>query len=149
MSGLLFLSILLSVKTKLEKYLTNPTVKLNLVNFSVTVLGEVAKPGVYSAANEKITLTEALAMAGDLTVYGKATNVMVIRETNGQKEFVRVNLTGRDFFSSPFFNLHGNDIIYVEAINQKKFGAQTYYRILPLFLSGLSLAVVLLSLSKQ
>ena len=138
-----------SVKAKLEKYLTDPTIKLNLVNFSVTVLGEVAKPGVITVANEKITLTEALAMAGDLTIFGKRTNVMVIREVNGKKEFGQVDLTGRNLFSSPYYNLHSGDIIYVEAISQKRATAQSFYRVMPLLLSALSLIVVLVSLTKN
>jgi len=138
-----------SVKAKLEKYLTDPTVKLNLANFSVTVLGEVLKPGVYTVANEKMTLTEALALAGDLTIFGKRTNIMVIREVNGQKEFGKVDLTGRDFFASPYYYLHGNDIIYVEAISQKRATAQSFYRVMPLLLSALSLIVVLVSLTNN
>jgi len=138
-----------SVKAKLEKYLTDPTVKLNLANFSVTVLGEVGKPGVYTVANEKMTLTEALALAGDLTIFGKRTNVMVIRQADGQKLFGQVDLTGRDFFASPYYNLHGNDIIYVEAISQKRATAQSFYRVMPLLLSALSLIVVLVSLTNN
>ena len=138
-----------SVKAKLEKYLTDPTVKLDIANFSVTVLGEVGKPGVYTVANEKMTLTEALALAGDLTIFGKRTNVMIIREVNGQKVFGQVDLTGRDFFSSPYYNLHGNDIIYVEAIGQKRATAQSFYRVMPLLLSALSLIVVLVSLTNE
>ena len=67
---------------KLGKYLVNPTVKLNIRNFRVTILGEVTNPGVYPVLNEKITLTEALALAGDITPYGLRENIMIIRETN-------------------------------------------------------------------
>jgi polysaccharide export outer membrane protein len=147
--GLTMLQARDSVKAKLSKYLSDPTVKMNLVNFSVTVLGEVAKPGVYSVPNEKITLTDALAMAGDLTVFGRRTNIMVIREINGKKEFGTVDITSRDAFASPYYQLRGSDIVYVEAIPQKKATAQTIYRVGPLVLSALSLIVVLVSLTNN
>jgi polysaccharide export outer membrane protein len=136
------------VKQRLDKYLINPAVKLNISNFHVTVLGEVNKPGVYTVPNERITLTEALGMAGDLTLYGLRNNITVVREVNGKKEFAVVDITTRDFFASPYYHLQGNDIVYVEARTQKKFTVQNWYRIAPVFLSGLSLVVVLISLTK-
>jgi polysaccharide export outer membrane protein len=134
------------VKKTLDKYLINPSVKLTISNFHVTVLGEVNKPGVYTVANERITLTEALGMAGDLTLYGKRNNITIVREKNGKKEFALIDITARDFFASPYYYLQGNDIVYVEALSQKKFTAMNWPRIAPVILSGLSLIVVLVSL---
>jgi len=144
--GLTSLQAMELIKLKLDKYLINPTVKLTISNFRMTVLGEVNKPGVYTVPNEKITLTEALALAGDLTLYGVRENITIVREVNGKKEFSQVNITSRDFFSSPYYTLQGNDIVYIEAMKQKKFLAQSWPRVAPVFLSGLSLIVVLVSL---
>ncbi len=115
---------------KLSKYLVNPTVKLNIQNFRVTILGEVTNPGVYPVLNEKITLTEALALAGDITSYGLRENIMIIREVNDKKEFGSVDITSRKFFSSSFYNLRTNDIIYVEAAKRKKIFTENFARVL-------------------
>lgn len=115
---------------KLSKYLVNPTVKLNIQNFRVTILGEVAKPGVYPVLNEKITLTEALALAGDITTFGLRENILIIREIAGRKEFGSVNITSRKFFSSAYYNLRTNDIIYVEAAPRKKLFTENFTRVL-------------------
>lgn len=115
---------------KLSKYLVNPTVKLNIRNFRVTILGEVANPGVYPVLNEKITLTEALALAGDLTTYGLRQNIMIIRETNDKKEFGTVDITSREFFSSAYYNLRTNDIIYVETARRKRIFTENFTRVL-------------------
>ncbi|MEO8085332.1 MAG: polysaccharide biosynthesis/export family protein [Bacteroidota bacterium] len=115
---------------KLSKYLVNPTVKLNIRNFRVTILGEVASPGVYPVLNEKITLTEALALAGDISPYGLRENIMIIREINDKKEFGFVDITSRQFFSSAYYNLRTNDIIYVESAKRKRIFTENYSRVL-------------------
>lgn len=126
-----------TIISKLVKYLINPSVKLNIRNFRITVMGEVLHPGVFTVPNEKVTLPEALALAGDLTVFSKRENIMVIREQDGKKEFGIVDLTNRELFNSPFYNLHCNDIVYVEPTKQKKFLAQNYYRVLPVVFGGI------------
>ena len=119
-----------SVAQKLSKFLVNPTVKLNIRNFKVTILGEVARPGVYPVQNEKLTITEALAMAGDITNYGLRENVMIVREVNDKKEFFTVDLTSREVFSSPYYNLRSNDIIYVESARRKRIFTENFTRVL-------------------
>ena len=119
-----------TVLSKLSKYLVNPTVKLNIRNFRVTILGEVARPGVYPVLNEKLTLTEALALAGDITTYGRRENIMVIREISDKKEFGTVDITSREFFSSPYYNLRTNDIVYVEAAKRKRIFTENFTRVL-------------------
>lgn len=114
---------------KLSKYLVNPTVKLNIRNFRVTILGEVMHPGVYPVLNEKITLTEALALAGDITGYGLRENIMIIREVNDKKEFGYVDITSRQFFSSSYYNLRTNDIIYVETARRKRIFTENFTRV--------------------
>ncbi len=118
-----------TVKAKLSKYLINPTVKLNIRNFRVTILGEVSRPGVYPVLNEKITLTEALALAGDISNYGLRENIMIIRETNNKKEFGSVDITSRKFFSSAYYNLRTNDIVYVETARRKRVFTENFTRV--------------------
>jgi len=127
----------------LKKYIINPSVKLNIKNFRVTVLGEVNSPGVFFVENEKMTIDQALSMAGDLTIYGKRENIMMIRETNGKKEFIILDLTARDFFSSPFYTMHANDILYVEPIKEKRFAIQNWYRIVPILFGAISATYVI------
>lgn len=97
------------------KYLTEtPGIDIRFKNFKVSVLGEVAKPGVYTASNERFTILEALAMAGDLTIMGKRDNVMLIRtKADGTREIHRLDLNDKDLILSPYFNLQQNDQIYV------------------------------------
>ena len=97
------------------KYYKDPTVVVKLVNFKVSVTGEVLKPGQYIMPDEKEGILDALAMAGDLTVYGKRENVLLIRENlDGTKTAYRINLKKSNTMSSPVYYLRQNDIIYVE-----------------------------------
>jgi len=102
------------LQEKLKDYLKDPIVNINTVNYKITVLGEVARPGTYTATNERITLIEALGMAGDLTIHGERDNVLVIRDYDGEKTYTRVNLKSKDLFNSPVYYLTQNDVVYVE-----------------------------------
>ena len=82
------------LKEKLKEYIKNPIVNIRLANFTVTVLGEVKNPGTYTIQDEKISISEALGLAGDLTIYGKRDNVLLIREVDGQKKYSKVNWEG-------------------------------------------------------
>lgn len=134
------------IKERLTKYLIDPTVNLRIRNFKVTVLGEVQEPGVYTIPNEKITLIEALGLAGDLTIFAKRLNVLVIREENGTRKFYKVDLRSKEIFESEFYYLHSNDIVYVEPGKGKIASADAWYRILPIVLSGLSTVALFLRL---
>ncbi|MFI3315168.1 MAG: polysaccharide biosynthesis/export family protein [Rikenellaceae bacterium] len=103
------------IKVKLEMYLKEtPIVNVRMSNYNVSVLGEVAKPGTFKVENEKINILEALAMAGDLTIYGMRDNVKLIRENDeGRKKVVEINLNSVDFINSDFYYLKQNDVIYV------------------------------------
>ncbi len=102
------------ITVEAEKYFNDPTVQVRFANFKITVIGEVARPATYTVPNEKVTLTDALGMAGDLTIFGKRDNVLLVRDNNGEKEFVRFNLNSYDTFTSPYFYLKQGDLIYVE-----------------------------------
>lgn len=133
-----------AIKVKLQTYLVDPTVNLRIRNFKVTILGEVKSPGVYTIPNEKITLIEALGLAGDLTIFAKRVNVLVIREENGERKFFKVDLRSKEFFESDYYYLHSNDIVYVEPGKGKIASADAWYRILPIIFSGLTVVGIFL-----
>ncbi len=99
---------------KLADYIKDPIVDIETVNYRITVLGEVARPGTFTAVNERITLVEAISLAGDLTIYGERENVLVIQDYDGKKTYTRVNLKSNDLFNSPVYYLSQNDVVYVE-----------------------------------
>jgi polysaccharide export outer membrane protein len=133
------------IKERLTKYLKEPTVNVRFLNYKVSIMGEVVRPSVYVIPNEKITLPEALSMAGDMTIYGKRDNVLIIRDNNGKKEFNRVDLTKRDIYNSPYYYLHANDIVYVEPAKGRIAQTDKTYQIIPIVLSALSFVAILLS----
>lgn len=108
-----------TLMAQLDKYLQTPIVNVRLLNYKITVLGEVNHPATYSIASERITLIDALGMAGDLTIYGKRQNVLLIREVNGKRNFIRLNLDSSKLFQSPYYYLKQNDIVYVEPSKAK------------------------------
>jgi polysaccharide export outer membrane protein len=99
---------------KAESYYKDPVVNIRYLNFLVTILGDVARPGTYPVPNEKISILDAIGMAGDLTIFGKRQNVLLIREEDGKKTMVRFDLTSSKIFQSPYYYLRQGDIIYVE-----------------------------------
>lgn len=117
------------LKKLLEEYIIDPGATINISNFKVTVLGEVTRPGSYTIPNERITILEALGLAGDLTINGVRNNVMVIREVNGEKTFHRVDLTSGNVVNNPVYFLMQNDVVYVEPnkaqIQSSAFGRNT------------------------
>ena len=121
--GLTRSEVLQLFKDKISKYIKNPIINLRIMNFKVSVQGEVTLPGTYNVASERITLIEAISMAKDLTIYGKRDNILVIREVNGVKSFNRVDITKADFINSPFYYLAQNDVVYVEPNKTKINGA--------------------------
>jgi polysaccharide export outer membrane protein len=135
-----------SLKIKLNKYLQDPIVNIRLLNYKVTVLGEVAHPSTYSIPSERITVVDAIGMAGDLTIYGKRENVLLIREENGERKFIRLNLNSSNIFESPYYYLKQNDIVYVEP-NKSKIAASdiTQLRHITLITSAITLLVIIIS----
>jgi polysaccharide export outer membrane protein len=107
------------IRTKASTDFKNPSVQVRFANFKVTVMGEVTHPAMYTLPNEKVTVLDALSLAGDLTLYGKRENVLVIREKDGKKEFGRLNLSSRDIFNNPYYYLRQNDIVYIEPDKSK------------------------------
>lgn len=103
------------IQEKLKPYLKEtPIINVRMVNYKISVLGEVNKPGTFTVSNEKVNVLEALAMAGDMTVYGLRNNVKLVRENaNGQREIIELNLNDANLLTSPYFYLQQNDILYV------------------------------------
>ena len=106
------------IHDKIKPFLTeteNPIVTVRMINYKISVLGEVARPGMFTVANEKISILEALAQAGDLTIYGVRDRVKLIREdATGKKEIHILNLNDANIINSPYFYLQQNDVVYVE-----------------------------------
>ncbi|WP_333662899.1 polysaccharide biosynthesis/export family protein [Chishuiella changwenlii] len=107
------------LKEKLSKYIVNPGVNISYTNFKITVLGEVTKPGSFTLPNERVTILEAIGMAGDLTINGVRNGITVIREQNGEKKTYNVDLRSKDILNSPVYYLAQNDVVYVEPNNAK------------------------------
>lgn len=102
------------LRERLSDYLKDPIINIRLRNFSVTVLGEVNRPGTYPVVGERITILEALGLAGDLTIKGMRENVMVIRDFDGTKVYTRIDLRRKEAMNSPVYYLTQNDVVYVE-----------------------------------
>jgi len=108
------------VRTRASLYFKDPTVNVRFANFRITILGEVAKPATYVVPNEKITILDALGLAGDLTIFGRRDNVLLIRQyDDGRRETVRLDLTKSAVLNSPYYYLRQNDYIYVEPTKAK------------------------------
>lgn len=125
-----------------KKLLVDPIVNIRHLNFRVTVLGEVAHPTVVSVPSEKISLLEAIGLAGDLTIYAKRDNVLVIREENGKKVIKRLNLNSNELFTSPYYYLRSNDIVYAEPNRSRVASSGRGERLLPIIFSGLSFMII-------
>ena len=121
--GLTRMQVTELIKQKLmnEDLIKDPIVTVQFLNFKVSVMGEVARPGTFDISGDRITLLEALSMAGDLTIYGRRDRVAVIREKDGKRRILYHDLRSSDIFQSPCYYLQQNDIVYVEP-NKAKTG---------------------------
>lgn len=133
------------LKEKLSEYLKNPIVTIQFLNFKVTVLGEVKNPGSYKVNSERVSILDALGMAGDLQINAKRKNVLVTREVGDEKIFARIDLTSTEFLDSPFFYLQQNDVIYVEP-NRGRIAGGNASAFLPYILSSVSTLVAIVAL---
>jgi polysaccharide export outer membrane protein len=101
------------LQTALTQFFTKPIVNIRITNFKISVLGDVLKPDVYTIQNERITLPEALSLAGDLNITAVRNNILLIREINGKREYIPIDMTSKKLFSSPYYYLKNHDVIYV------------------------------------
>ncbi len=133
---------------KFKDYTIEPVVNVRFLNYKVTIMGDVARPGVINIPNERITILEAIGMAGDLTIMGRRENVLVVREINGERQMGRVNLLSKDLFRSEYFYLKTNDIIYVEPAPAKFFARERLPQFISLAAGSLSLLAIILTISR-
>lgn len=140
-----------SLEQMLTSYIKGPLVTVSIVNFQVNMMGEIGHPGTLTVTDGKMTVLQAITAAGDITQYGKRDNILVIRETNGLREFGRIDISSNHVFESPYFYLQQNDIVYVEP-DQAKFnevGLNRNLRNLGIATSVITFAILLLNLAKR
>lgn len=138
-----------TIAARLKAYLKDPIVSIRFLNFKYTILGEVQSPNTYSVNSERLTILEAVGSAGDLTEYANRTNILVIREQNGQREFGRLNLQDRGIFMSPYFYLRPNDVIYVEPIPARVGTvSDKFNRVLPYISAGITVVNLIIIISR-
>ena len=137
------------INDQLSPYLKNAIVTIQFMNYKVTVLGEVLRPGQYSISNERVTVLDALGLAGDMTIYGKRDNVLITRENNGKLEFVRLNLNTDEVFKSSYYYLQQNDVIYVEPNSIKSVASQNTSLYLSAASTFATLVAVIYSIVKK
>jgi polysaccharide export outer membrane protein len=133
---------------KVSFYIKNPSINLRILNYKISILGQVSKPGSYTIPSERITFLEALSLSGDLTIYGMRKNILLIHEEEGKKTYTRIDLTKVDILNLENYYLAQNDIIYVEpnktVINSSAVGPNT-----ALYLSGLTVLLSLILVLKN
>lgn len=131
------------LKSEISEFVKDPIVNVRIVNFQVSVLGEVNLPGTFNVQDEYLSIPKALGLAGDLTIYGLRENVLVVREEEGRKTSAYLDLSSPDVINSPYYYLQQNDMVYVEPNRAKKQEAN-YNRNSPIYIS---IASVLVSLA--
>lgn len=136
------------LRQKVSEYIKNPTINLRILNYKISVLGEVVKPGSYTIQGERITVLEALSLAGDMTIYGRRNNVLVIHEEDGKKTYQRFDMTKSDMLDLKNYYLSQNDVVFVEQnktrINNSIVGQNT-----TVMLSGLTVILSLILILKS
>lgn len=133
------------LRTRLKAFIINPTVNVRIANYKVTVLGEVNKPGQYSIPDGRTNLLNALGLAGDLTIYGRRDDVLLVRTENGSVSKERINLMDANFVNSPYYQLKQGDVIYVSA-NETKDKTSRLDPNTPIYISAAGIIVTILAL---
>ena len=134
------------LKQQFKPYLkSDPVININILNYRISITGEVAKPGSFIINSERISIPEALALAGDLTIFGKRSNIIVLRDINGVKTINKIDITKTDFINSEFYYLTQNDVIYVEP-NKTRVNASAIGPNASIIISGLSLLITVVAL---
>jgi polysaccharide export outer membrane protein len=134
-----------TLRANLVQYLKSPIVNMRVLNFKVSVFGDVLRPNVYNLQNERVNINEVISMAGDLNITAKRNNVLLIREESGKRSYYTIDLTSKDLFTSPYYYLHNNDILYVDPDQTKYDSVSRSYKRSTLTLSALSIAAVIIS----
>lgn len=135
------------ITQELNKTIRNPYVSTRITNFRVSVLGDVARPGSYRVPGERASILDALSMAGDMNTTAIRNDIMVIREINGEKQYVSLNLNDGKTLASPYYYLNNNDVIYVKPGSNKLFGTSKLVQLLPAAIGILSLITTIVIVS--
>lgn len=133
------------LKEQLLTYIKDPIINIRILNFTVSILGEVSRPGTYTITGEQISLLEALGLAGDLTIYGKRDNILIIRENGGKKSYAYLDFRSSDLLDSEYYYLKQNDVVYVEP-NQAQRQGSSFNRNSTVYISIASLMLSVLVL---
>jgi polysaccharide export outer membrane protein len=135
------------IETDIKPYLKDPVVTVRYLNHRITVIGEVSKPSVIPMPEEQLSILEVLGSSGDLTLTGKKDNILIIRETATGKQFKRLNLEDHAVFTSDWYYLQPDDVVYVEPNDKivKDEKRQRTQQTVALAMSGLSLAIIILN----
>jgi polysaccharide export outer membrane protein len=144
--GLTRIEAINKIKSLLENHIKDPMVNIRILNFKVSVIGEVNRPGSFSIQSERITLLEALSLAGDLTIYGNRNSILIIRDKEGTKTIAKVDVTNRDFINSEYYYLSQNDQIYVEP-NKTKVNSSIIGPNISVGISLVSLLITIMALT--
>jgi polysaccharide export outer membrane protein len=123
-AGLTRLEATVKMQELLSSYVTDPVVNIQIKNFKVSILGDVSRPGTYTLPSDRVTILEALSMAGDLKLSGIRQNILLVREQDGKRIEYRIDLTQKDLYKSPAYYLVQNDVIYVEPNKGARFQGQ-------------------------
>lgn len=134
------------IRDKASAVYKEPNVQLRFANFKVSVLGEVNAPSAYTLPNEKVTVLDALSLAGDLTIYGRRENILIVRDNNGKKEFARLDLNSSKIFDSPYYYLRQNDVVYVEP-NKRKVSASNSAQVQTISVIASVLSVIVVAIT--
>lgn len=136
------------IKGLLKPYLNNPGINLRILNFKISVLGEVESPGSQTINGDRITLLEALSNAGDLTIYGKRNKIVILRESEGVRSMKEVDITTTDFINSEYYYLSHNDVVYVTP-NKTRVNSSIIGPNLTVGISAISLLITIITLSTR
>ena len=138
------------LNSKLKEYLQNPYYNIRFLNYKITLVGDVAKPGAYTIPSERVNILEAIGLAGDLNVTARRDNILIIREQNGKRQFGRIDLTRPDIFNSPYYQLQQNDMVYVDLGKQKIAASdQTTLRNISIATSIVSTIAIIISVLRR
>jgi polysaccharide export outer membrane protein len=138
-------SIQKELETVLADYVKDPAVAVRRLNFRVTVIGEVTSPGLIQIQYDRLNIFQALAQAGDLTIFAQRENILLVRETPQGKETVRLSLFDKSLLSSPYYWLQSGDLIYVQPNKTKVNTNTTFFQVWPTIISSVSIFLVLIN----
>lgn len=128
---------------RISEYVISPIVTIRIVNFKVSILGEVARPGTYNVQGERLTLPEALGLAGDMTIFGRRDNILVIRDNGNTKDYKYLDIRESSFLNSDYYYLQQNDVLYVEP-NNAQVQSSSFNRNTSIYISIASLLISVL-----